>query len=74
MEIYRDTDPDLADCEPTVKFIRRVDALIVAMTSRSVRNSLNTNEESNHLKVKPHSQIINLIIRHKYEHLVLHRV
>lgn len=51
MEIYRDTDPELADCEPTIKLIRRVNALIVAMTSRSCSNSLTIKEESKHMKV-----------------------
>ena len=46
MEIYRKTLTDLHDCDPTMTFINRINGVITAMSSRSVKNSLSINCES----------------------------
>jgi len=40
MEIYRENNYDLIDCEPSVILIRRINSLIQAMDSRIPSNSL----------------------------------
>lgn len=46
MLAYKATDPDLADCGPTVAFLSRFHRLIKAMTSRSSLRSLSPDNES----------------------------
>lgn len=45
MEIYKGTNPELEDCDPTVAFVTRVSNLILAMTSRNSLTGL-TNDNS----------------------------
>lgn len=40
MNIYKQSNDDLKDCEPTVKVITRINEVITAMTSRSSQNAL----------------------------------
>lgn len=40
MKLYQPTNHKLKDCEPTIKFIHRINDLIQAMTSRSIQGSL----------------------------------
>lgn len=40
MEVYKENNIDLSDCEPTVTFIRRISNLIKSMDSRTSNNAL----------------------------------
>ena len=40
MESYGEKCPELRDCKPTVKLIKRVNSLIQAMSSRTPENAL----------------------------------
>lgn len=53
MEHYRDVMkvPELQDCGPTVKFIRKVSQLIKAMNSRNTWDSLRHDEGNESRKV-----------------------
>lgn len=42
MNVYKQFDDDLKDCDATVKVINRVNKVITAMTSRSSENSLSS--------------------------------
>jgi len=43
MEVYKESNIDLSDCEPTVTFIRRISNLVKAMDSRTSNNALHDN-------------------------------
>lgn len=43
MELLNGFHKDLADCEPTIKFITRIEKLIIAMNSRTPLNELRVN-------------------------------
>lgn len=47
METYKMTHPDLKDCDATIEFLKITNKLITAMTSRSIKNSLSKNNDSN---------------------------
>lgn len=42
MKLYRKTDPDLVDCDPTINVTTRISGIINAMTSRSSQGALST--------------------------------
>jgi len=43
MQLLKGFHKDLADCEPTIKFITRIQKLIIAINSRTPLNALQTN-------------------------------
>lgn len=43
MQLLKGFHKDLADCEPTIKFITRIQKLIIAMNSRTPLNALRPN-------------------------------
>jgi len=43
MQLLKGFHKDLADCEPTIKFITRIQKLITAMNSRTPLNALKLN-------------------------------
>jgi len=43
MEVYRESNIDLSDCEPIVTFIRRISNLIKSMDSHTSNNTLHNN-------------------------------
>ena len=43
MQLLKGFHKDLADCEPTIKFITRIQKLITAMNSRTPLNELKLN-------------------------------
>jgi len=45
MEVYKKSNIDLSDCEPTVTFIRCISNLIKAMNSRTSNNALHNSFE-----------------------------
>jgi len=47
MQIYKETEVDLQDCEATMQVTRKIGALITAMTARSSQNALLEGNESN---------------------------
>lgn len=53
MVTYKDKgEKDLQDCDPSVKFLRTINALIEAMTSRNPLNVLKNDNEFYHLNIQ----------------------
>ncbi|XP_074114873.1 uncharacterized protein LOC141537650 [Cotesia typhae] len=51
MATYKNATPELSDCDPTVVFIKRVNDLIEAMSSRTPLNALRLNDNCPRKKV-----------------------
>lgn len=52
MELNMDKHPDLADCGPTIQFIRYINKVIKAMTSRCIKNCMRWQNEHYNLCYK----------------------
>lgn len=51
MEIYKSNGEDLQDCEPTIKFLKRINGLINAMTSRRSFDALQDDNQFHHVRI-----------------------
>lgn len=51
MEYYKETMSELQDCEATVSFVKRINAVVDAMNSQLPKDALRPDPDSTHYKV-----------------------